>query len=170
MKIYFAPVLVTVLIFTVSPSRAERFPAQLLGKTIKGSYVLSIPIMGRRGPIVATRQVTGSIYISSAGRIFARTETRANNGETSFRERAPGASSWRFIGGKLVSTHQSISGAVELQISFDPSFQSCTGSGIIGRENGKPYQWTGLNGDKYQATGPGTISEGSCSITTGNGL
>jgi hypothetical protein len=154
-----------------SPLLAQGIPAQLRNKTIHASATFSTPVMGSRGPKVASKISTSIIYMSTLGRVFVRSDQRAKNGATRASEKAPGASGWRFTGRKLVKSFATVSGgAVLLEISFDGSFQSCTYSGIMGHESGKSYKWVGLDGTQHEAIGPGMMSGASCSMTEGNGL
>ena len=61
-----------------------------------------------------------------------------------------------------------VSGAGQLVVSFDSSFQSCTASVTLGRESGKAFKFKGLNGKTFTATGTPTVSTPSCSIREGN--
>jgi hypothetical protein len=79
------------------------------------------------------------------------------------------AGSFRFEGNRLVGTCKLVgASAMQLVISFDPGFQSCTASVKFGRENGKPFQYTGIHGDTFTATEASTASTPTCSIREGN--
>jgi hypothetical protein len=159
----------------VSPSVAAEAPARLWGKTISASYVSSTPYISSEGRGVGSRTVARLIYISTEGRIFVRATHRGITQEgpaarALVRETEPGQGNWEFVGGSLVTSSQTISGAVRVEIRFDSTFQSCSVSGVIGHESGQPYKWKGLNGRQYEAAGPGRISGGRCSISSGNAL
>ena len=146
-------------------------PQQLVNKTINVSFSVSTPAKGSDGSTrVASRQVTRMIYISSQGRLFMKVMRSAGrNSET--KERGPedaGKGSIRFVGNRLVGVLPFISGANQLTISFDPSFQSCTAEMIAGGEGNKPRVWKGINGVTYTATGKTSVSGVSCSIQQGN--
>jgi hypothetical protein len=152
-----------------SPCFAANAPPQLLGKTVTLSYNFGGMARVEGRAISATRHVSQVIYISSTGRLFARTSQTARTG-SSFRERAPDETLWHFVNGKLIAQRASVSGAVMVAISFDPNFAGCTVSGFAGHESGKPYKWIGLDGRIYEADGPMSLSEAACSVSTGNGL
>jgi hypothetical protein len=169
MKLLFP--IITFCMFVTSPLLAQSIPTQLQNKTIHISATFSTPIMGRSGPTIASKISTSTIYVSTLGRIFVRSDQRANNGTTSASEKSPRETGWRFSGGKLVNRFSTVSGAATLlEVSFDGSFQNCEYSGIMGHVSGKSYSWKGLNGKRYEATGQGTMSGASCSVTAGNGL
>jgi hypothetical protein len=145
--------------------------AGLLDKTVHVSFAIGRPGKGEDGSTINTpRRVAVTIYISSAGRIFATLAQRA--GRTGARDTAydPGASAGRcsFAGATLIGTGHSFNAATQIRVSFDGSFQSCSVEVLSGGENGAPVVWTGLNGIKYTATGPVAISAQSCSVQSGN--
>ena len=162
------------MIALISPSVAAEAPARLWGKTITASYISSTPFKSSEGTGVGSRTVARLIYISTEGRIFVRATHRGitKNGLVGgmVRETEPGQGNWEFAGDSLVTSSQTLSGAVRVEIRFDPSFQSCSISGVIGHESGQTYKWRGLNGRQYEAAGPGRISGGQCSIRSGNAL
>jgi hypothetical protein len=61
-----------------------------------------------------------------------------------------------------------VSGAAQLTVTFASNGQSCDASIAVGRDNGKTLKWKGVNGMIYEATGPATVSNVSCSIRSGN--
>jgi hypothetical protein len=153
-----------------APSFAAGAPAQLLGRTINVSFDMGGSARTESGRVVsASKHVAQLIYISSAGRIFARATQSARTGSV-VKERAPGESLWHFANGKLIFQRRMISGAFMGEISFGSSFQTCDVSGIIGHESGKPTVWRGLNGQTLESVGPLSISDATCSVSTGNGL
>jgi hypothetical protein len=167
MKLYLA---LGMAFFIAAPSFAAGAPAQLLGRTINVSFDMGGSARTESGRVVsASRHVAQIIYISSAGRIFVRAAQNARTGSV-VSERAPGETAWHFVNGRLIVQRTSISGAFMGQISFGSSFQTCDVSGIIGHEGGKPIFWRGLNGETFESVGPLSISDGTCSVSTGNGL
>jgi hypothetical protein len=153
-----------------TPAFAAGVPEQLLGKTVSVSFSFGGLAKTEDGRIVSTsKRVAQVIYISSAGRIFARTSQNARKAYA-VTEQEPGETSWHFVNGKLISQRGRISGAYMAEISFDPGFQSCTISGTAGHESGKPYKWKGLSGRIFEAAGPLSMSAAACSVSAGNGL
>jgi hypothetical protein len=145
-------------------------PFQLLNKSITVSMSVTIPAKSMDGTL-STRQrsIQRKIYISSQGRLFVKTAMRARRG-ASDSEAGPddGGNNLHFVGNRLVGTRALISGANQLTISFDPSFQSCTADMVIGTESGKPRVWKTLSGETVTATGKAVVSAVSCSIQEGN--
>ena len=169
MKVYSA---FLIIFGIVSPSFAGNIPGQLLGKTIGFSFAVGGPAKTQDGRVVSTnRRVTEVIYVSSAGRVFARINQNSKAG-SALREQVTGTGegSWRFVNGQLISARRRISGARMTAISFDSNFQSCAVSSVGGSESGKPYSWKGLDGQIYEAIGPLSFSATGCSVSVGNGL
>jgi len=167
MKLYLA---LGMAFFIAAPSFAAGAPAQLLGRTVNVSFNMGGSARTESGRVVsATKHVTQVLYISSAGRIFVRAAQSARTGSV-VQERAPGETLWHFANGRLIFQRRTISGAFMGEISFGSSFQSCDVSGIVGHESGKPIIWRGLNGETFESVGPLSISDGTCSVSTGNGL
>lgn len=163
---------VTLALFCVStatPASAQA-PKQLHNKSIFTSTTISIPGRGSDGSTSdRPRSIERVIYISSAGRVFAKV-TRAVGKNQQQKERGPEGGGLRFAGNRLTGVLQFQSGASLMNIDFDPSFQSCTVSVIMGRDSGKPIVWKGLNGVTYTSTGAPVIGGHSCSIRDGNAL
>ncbi len=158
---------------TATPASAQA-PKQLHNKSIFTSTTISIPGRGSDGSTSdRPRSIERVIYISSAGRVFAKV-TRSVGKNQQQKERGPEASGGggglRFAGNRLTGVLQFQSGASLMNIDFDPSFQSCTVSVIMGRDSGKPIVWKGLNGVTYTSTGAPVIGGHSCSIREGNAL
>src|SRR6185437_16157951 len=85
------------------------------------------------------------------------------------REPEQTAGHFRFEGNHLIGTRTLIGGAAaQMVVSFDPGFQSCTASVHFGRESGKPFQYRGLRGELFTATGVPTASTPTCSVREGN--
>lgn len=158
------------LLAACAATSAWAAPAALLNKSITVSYAVTIPGKKADGTLAnGTRVATRTIYVSSAGRIFARVARRDGNAAET-KEAGPGESSnnLHFAGDKLVGVMQFASGASQMTISFDPSGQSCSASIVAGRDNGRPLRWRGVDGTMRESTGPATISNVSCSIASGN--
>jgi hypothetical protein len=140
-------------------------PSNLLNKTVTVSFTTTAQTVDGRGS--GTRSVVRTLYISNAGRIFARTGRREGR-DAETKDAAPDqtASTYRFAGNNLVGVLKFASGAAQLTVSFDSAGQSCTASVRGGRENGQAYRWKALNGEMRQ--GILTYSGESCSIKPGN--
>ena len=169
MNNYTMPLASCILMSIVSAPLAAEAPQKLWSKTITASYSTSVPIEGGNGIKYASSRTTRLIYVSGTGRIFERFSRVGRSGAHSA-DREPGVNQWRFAGGKLIATMPLTQGAITLQIGFSPDFGSCTVSGVVGHEAGKPLQWKGLDNRMYTAAGPNTVSGESCSIADGNGL
>lgn len=158
------------LLAVCSAASAWAAPAALLNKSISVSYATTIPGKKADGsPVSGSRVATRTVYISSAGRIFARVARRDGNAAET-KEAGPGESgnNFRFVGDKLVGVMQFASGASQMTISFDSSGQSCSASIVAGRDSGRTIRWKGVDGTMREATGPVTFSNISCSISSGN--
>jgi hypothetical protein len=152
------------------PSVASAAPTALLNKSITVSYVTTIPGKKADGsPVSGSRVAVRTVYISGAGRIFARVFRRDGNA-TQTRDAGPDESgnNFRFVGDKLVGVMQFSSGAAQMTISFDGAGQSCSATIVAGHDNGKPLRWKGVDGTMRESTGPATFSNISCSISSGN--
>jgi hypothetical protein len=120
----------------------------------------------RRSP--RPRQVSKTIYISSQGRIFSQTERQTSVSLRETVQQTPSTSGLRFEGSRLIGAAPTLGGAVQMIISFDAGFQSCTASVQYGREVGKAFKFKGLNGETFTAKGVPTASTPTCSIRAGN--
>jgi hypothetical protein len=160
--------LIIATFFVAGPAVAV--PAALTNKTINVSYAVTIPGKKADGsPVSGSRASTRTIYISSAGRVFARVVRRDGHlSET--KDAAPGdtGNSYRFAGDKLVGVMQFPSGAAQMTISFDAGGQGCSAAIVAGRDSGRPLRWKGVDGMMREATGAATFSNISCSVSPGN--
>lgn len=145
-------------------------PAGLIGKTIHVSFTSTTPIKRTNGSIgAASRTISRTIYVSSAGRFFTERRDTAKTG-TQVRKGAPDAASryYRFEGNKLiVTTPAGQNRARQVVVSFDSGFQSCKVDAKMGTTGGTAT-WKGLDGARYTAAGATSISNTSCSIESGN--
>jgi hypothetical protein len=168
MKILRSLCLTSLAALVSSPALAA--PAWLLNKSITVSYATTIP--GKRSdgaPVRGSRVSVRTIYVSSAGRIFARVLRRDGN-LSQQKEAGPGetGNTVRIAGDTLVGVMKFPSGAAQMIISFGGGGQSCSASIVAGRESGRPIQWKGVDGMMRQATGPVSFSNVTCSIVSGN--
>ena len=151
-------------------SSAYAAPAALLNKSITVSYSTTISGTKADGSSVSGSRVSvRTIYVSSAGRVFARVYRRDGN-LSEQKDRGPGDSgnSLRFAGDKLVGVMKFPSGAAQMTISFDAGGNSCSAAIVAGRENGRAIRWKGVDGTMREATGAPVFSNISCSISSGN--
>lgn len=150
-------------------SDAFTAPQGLLNKTVTVSMSVSIPGKGSDGSTPNPRQITRLIYVSGQGRVFVRA-TRTVGRMSQEKEIGPGErpGTLRVTGDKIAGVLPLPSGAFQLTISFDPSFQSCNANVILGTDSGRPIVWKGLNGVTYTQTGKASVSTPTCSVSQGN--
>jgi hypothetical protein len=149
---------------------ADAAPPQLLNKTITVTTSVSVPAIGSDGTDkIRSREKTRIIYVSSQGRLFVRVTQRTRR-DASDKEMGPneGGTNLHFVGNKLIGNIQFSSGASQLTISFDPSFQNCSADLVIGTEAGKPRVWKSLSGVTLTSTGKSVVTGSSCAIRDGN--
>lgn len=146
-------------------------PAGLLNKTIRVSFVSTTPVKRADGKEMSpSHAISRTIYVSSLGRAFTQRSVIGGRGRSKVGEAGPGATSrdYRFEGSRLIiSFHLGRHGARQVAVNFDRNFQSCTVDVKTGSEGGA-RTWIGLDGNRYTATGPASISNPSCSISDGN--
>jgi hypothetical protein len=162
------PILAAALISAASSAVAA--PSALLGKTITVQYTVTIPGTAPDGRTISgVRHAVRTIYVSTAGRVFARVYRRDRDA-TATKEAGPGESgnTYRFEGNKLVGVMQFISGAAQMAVTWDTSGQTCNATILIGRENARALEWKGVNGVTFRSTGPARVSDIACSIAAGN--
>ena len=164
------PVLTIVGVVALSSTTAVAAPSEILNKTITVSYTTTIPGKSPEGQAISgVRNSVRTVYISSAGRVFARVHRRDRDASHT-KEAGPGdeANTFRFEGNKLVGVQRHVSGAAQMIITWDSGGQSCNATIQSGRDSDRPIQWKGVNGKTYTATGPVQTSNISCSIASGN--
>lgn len=143
-------------------------PPNLLNKSVRVSSTVSIPAKGPDGTITPhVKDNTIVLYISSAGRVFNRIGEAAGR-HSRTHESAPGQNTYRFEGNKLVGVRTYAGGAGQIIITFDSAGQSCNATFMSGHEAGRALRFRGMNGVVYEATGPASFSNVSCSIASGN--
>ena len=149
---------------------ANAAPQGMLNKTVRVSFDVSIPARTASGEtMVARRSVQKVMYVSSAGRVFSRTDRQAGRAREQ-KEVGPGGADGApsIQGNTIVGTLALGTGASRLVISFDGSFQSCSAQLITGGQSGRAMTWKGISGNVFTATGPATASTPSCSVQAGN--
>jgi hypothetical protein len=117
-------------------------------------------------------------YISTAGRLFTQTlqggAVNSHVSKSAVGYEGPGDrsahSSAEFQGHSLVMTSQFENGARRIVVDFDPTFSTCQGKVMHGRELGKNTMHnSGLNGQPIELRSI-TVSSVTCAIRDGNAL
>ncbi|MBI3699470.1 MAG: hypothetical protein HY242_03370 [Afipia sp.] len=163
---------------TISAAQAAP-PKELYGKSITVSWLETRSQRdSQAGPEFKSVGIPFSnvYYISSEGRLFARSSARSPGGAgtvdrvgLSGSNAAGDARNVSFSGNKIVSSVSFQGAARQTQISFDPSFSSCTAQVITGMPPGKKSvtvrSITTGNTVEFQSVSAGPAS---CSIAAGN--
>jgi hypothetical protein len=142
---------------------------RLINKTITISWTEAVQQKAPDGRFLnnqVTRQRT--VYVSSAGRIFVRSNNRSKGGELN-RERGPGytaVGTLNFQGNLLVGYDVNEGNARKLSVKFDSSFSSCTATIVWGKSGGTP-RWLGYDGVIYKILSV-SVTGSNCSIREGN--
>lgn len=151
------------------PHTALAAPPQAQNKTVTLSFNHFVPANCADGSANRyPRSVTQHIYISTQGRLFAKLAARAGDAAKERLVAPSGSGEFRFSGDKIVGTFPQVSGATQVTIAFDASYQSCNATVVAGSEAGKPWSWINLVGVKCTATGKSVISNVACSVRQGN--
>ena len=169
-------VLCLVALVPVTAGRASAAPPQLLNKTIQLNWSTQVVQRGPDGQIVRPRiDSTHTIYVSSAGRLFARA-SRENRklglkksgdfGPDATANKSGEARGLRLTGNALVGNVAFAAGAVQITATFDSSFSSCSLNVVYGKEGGRARR-RGLDGVMYDIESLTTTSQ-SCSLREGN--
>jgi hypothetical protein len=168
----------------VPAGAASAAPRQLYGKSVTVSWTetRSQRRAGEGGPFrPVSVNLQRSVYISTAGRLFARTSSTANVGRRSLSGSAEsvgtsganfsgGARNVQFQGNSIVMLAGFTAGARRVVINFDSSFQSCNAQVITAKQVGaKTASWRGIAGGgvllEVESVSAGPAS---CSIQSGN--
>jgi hypothetical protein len=148
---------------------AKAAPQQILNKTVVVTFGHHTPAKGTDGSTnTGTRSWTQQIYISEKGRLFVKAVARDGPRAVPDRTMGPEAGNWNFVGDKIVGILPAFTGANRITVRFDPSYQSCSASVLVGIEAGGTFKFLGSNGVLYTATGKSVVSNISCSISQGN--
>jgi len=169
-----------ILLSCALPSAAfAAAPKQLYGKSITVSWLETRSQRdSQAGPTFKPVGLpfTNVFYVSTEGRLFTRSSTRSPGGAgavdkvgASGGNAAGDARNVSFSGNKIVSSVAFQGAARQTQISFDPSFSSCTAQVITGMPPGKKTvtvrSITTGNTVEFESVSAGPAS---CSITSGN--
>jgi hypothetical protein len=147
-------------------------PRELYNKGIRIEYSVATTEGGRD----VVTNVSRTIYVSSAGRLFERV-VWSNRAGREISDNTPSASSnsrgeardMSFRGNILVARIGYAAGAGQMTIRFDPGFSSCEGGINFGTEAGKAMVRWNMRGNPSQITSI-KASNVACSVTPGNPL
>ena len=162
------------LLFGYGAAARAEAPRALFNKTVQLSWTGNPVETSADGQTIAPHAaVTWTIYVSSAGRLFARGARYAGR-RGGYSDNAPGttrnklgeATGVRFVGNRLVGNVAYTMGAVNFVATFDPAFRDCTVNVMYGREGGKMMR-RGVDGVMRQIHSV-TVSGQSCSVRDGN--
>lgn len=157
----------------VTAARAEA-PQQLHNRTVQLTWTASVVERSADGQTIRPQiGVSWTVFVSSAGRLFARA-SRSTGKQSGQSDMAPGAATnrggepvaVRFVGSKLVGNIGYSLGAVNFVASFDPDFSGCTVAVTYGREGGHMKR-RGVDGVTREIESI-TPSGESCSLRDGN--
>lgn len=145
-------------------------PKQMYNKTVMVSWSESAEQKGPRGVFSEQFNRSRVVYVSSAGRLFIKAETRGTYGGRSA-EVTPGSSNTNFaFSGSRMIGHAVFAGfARQVVVSFDPAYASCSVSVTYGKSGG-PRTWKSYDGKKTIELLALSVGSTSCSIRDGNAL
>jgi hypothetical protein len=165
--------------FLILPTLVEAAPPQLYGKSVIVSWQEDRMQTTARDaqPTAVSASAEFSVYVSDVGRPFSRVSISVTNrrGRTRSgnRDAVQGEGSARSIGfhGSTMSASmpRGNAGALQVSVSFDGSFQSCSAHVISGKAGGAGYNRvrsmvTGGEVDMYSVKTSGE----SCRVQSGN--
>jgi hypothetical protein len=172
------PTLFAFALFAMTAGTAAGAPPQLYNKTVTLAWTVAQSLKAPDGRIVnPSTSESRTIYISNAGRVFARS-SRNTGGASRSSDRAPGdpnrddrtsqTSGWQFRGNTMVAQASlSGSGGSQFVITFDAAFKNCTLTVTYGKATGAPIRFKGIDGVVYEAIEIRAVGP-SCSISEGN--
>lgn len=162
------------LLFGYSAAACAQAPRALYNKTVQLNWTGNPVETSADGQTITPHvAVRWTIYVSSAGRLFAR-GGRYLGRRGGYSDNAPGetrnklgeATGVRFVGNKLVGNVAYTMGAVNFVATFGPSFSDCTVHVMYGREGGKMMR-RGIDGVMRQIHSVSVTGQ-SCSVREGN--
>ncbi len=165
---------ITFILLATPSLAAGGAPPALYNKTINLSWTYSgvgTRPDGKTGNF--TVAVSQTIYISSAGREFARSKFQSAR-RTAGKDIGPGdttgaqgfARADRFVGNQMIGVTVWASGARQMVVTFDPGYTSCSVSVRVGKEGGAGLRVKRSEGT-YTISSLST-SGATCSIQNGN--
>jgi hypothetical protein len=159
-------------------------PKGLYGKsiTVSWSETRSQRFVGEQTFRPVGVNLQRSVYISSAGRVFARTSSNAatrsgRNALSGAAERvgtsgtnfSGGASNVQFQGNSMVMRGEFTGSARQVMVNFDNSFESCTAQALTAKQVGtKVAVWRGIASGRMLEVESVSSGPASCSIKSGN--
>lgn len=166
------------IFFAMTCGAQAASPKELYGKSITVSWLETRSQRdGQSGPFKPVGlPYTNVYYVSTEGRLFARSSTRSPGGAgavervgTSGGNAAGDARNVTFSGNKIVSNNSFQGAARHIDINFDPSFSSCTARVITAMPSGAKTAvvrsiTTGSNVE-FESVSAGPAN---CAISNGN--
>jgi hypothetical protein len=147
-------------------------PQQLLNRHITIAWTGTIIEPTDRSPPNLTTASEHVIYVSSSGRLFARSTRSVSSRAAILRSShdvepgSAGSRTVRFHGNRVVGNLAMGSGAWQFAVSFSSDYRSCSVNVIYGK-NGPTFRWKGLDGSTYEAKTV-AVSATRCSVGDGN--
>jgi len=160
-------------------------PKQLYGKSVVVSWTetRSQRPVGEQNFRSVSVNLQRSVYVSTAGRVFSRTNASssgsgarrrgvsgaAENVGTSGANFGGGASNVQFQGNSIVMTGGFTASARRVTVNFDSGFESCTAQAITAKEVGaKVGVWRGIGSGRMLEVESVSAGPASCSVKSGN--
>jgi hypothetical protein len=165
------------LVVLSAAAHAGPAPKELYGKSITLAWGETRDVVSHN-ETPAGIYVVLSTYVSTAGRLFTKTlhgaTVHSHVTKTQVEYEGPGdrltQSSAEFQGNSLVITNQNEGGARRIVVNFDPTFSTCQGKVMHGRERGKnTMHLTGVIGQQIELHSV-SVSGVTCSVREGNAV
>src|SRR6266849_343658 len=169
---------------------ASAAPKQLYGKSVVVSWTESRSqrFVGEQAFRSVNVSLQRSIYVSTAGRVFDRTNATASGGGggqrgggsrsvtgsaesigTAGTNFSGGARNVQFHGNSMTITSGFTASARRVAVSFDGGFQSCSAQVITAKQVGTGVaSWRGVAGRRQLEVASVSTGPASCSIRSGN--
>ena len=157
-------------------------PKQLYGKSVTVSWTetRSQRFVGEQTFHPLSVSLQRSVYISTAGRVFARTSAAASRGRksvsgadeavgTTGANSSGGARDIQFQGNSIIMTGSFTASARRVEVSMDSSFESCTAQAITAKQVGtKIASWRAIGSGRQIEVESVSAGPASCSVKNGN--
>jgi hypothetical protein len=171
---------VAAVLLIATTAHAADAPKALYGKSILLSWVEERQQSSEAEPQPLWRRVplTLTIYVSTAGRIFARvtasSATRTGKAEglgLDVKTKSGGVRVARFDGRSLAVTSTFVGGARNINVDFDDAYRTCSVSVILGKSAGaSKLTMPNLALGGVVEVHASRISGNTCAISDGNAL